>query len=201
MALVIEGDTVQIRPDPENTPQAFRADKLLQTFVSKRRIKFLNVLNERVRDAVKRRGECWRIAPLPTSPTEMKERISASKIGIRGKEIYYYNSTTGTRLLTYQEFSRLGSLDESQLRQHLAEIREFSAKGEFRMVTRKSPSSWRTTVSTAIHLPLTISVCSMRNNCGQPTKTSDAVSMTRSSRSSGRTTRMMMSGGIACSPH
>src|SRR5208282_5775 len=35
---------------------------------------------------------------------------------------------TGTRLFTYQDFSRLRSLDESQLRQHLAEIREFSAK-------------------------------------------------------------------------
>lgn len=63
VALTIEGDTVQIRPDPENTRQAFWADKLLQTFVSKRQIKFLNVLNERIRDAVKRRGECWRIAP------------------------------------------------------------------------------------------------------------------------------------------
>ena len=128
VALTIEGDTVQIRPDPENMRQAFRADKLLQSFVSKRRIKFLNVLNEQVRDAVKRRGECWRIAPLPTSPTGMKQRISASRMGIRGKEIYYYNSTTGTRLLTYREFSRLDSLDESQLRQHLAEIREFSSK-------------------------------------------------------------------------
>lgn len=58
----------------------------------------------------------------------MKERISASRIGIGGKDIYYYNSTTGTRLLTYGEFSRLGSLDEHPLRQHLAEIREFSTK-------------------------------------------------------------------------
>ena len=128
VALTCEGDTVQIRPDPENTPQAFRADQLLQTLVSKWRIKFLNVLNERVREAVKRQGECWRIAPLPTSSAGMKQRILASRIGIRGQEIYYYNSTTGTRWLTYQEFSRLGGLDESQLRQHLAEIREFSAK-------------------------------------------------------------------------
>ena len=112
VALAIEDHTVLIRPDPENVPLAFRADKFLQTFVSKRRIKFLNVLNEKVRDAVKRRGECWRIAPLPMSPTEMQERISASRIGIRGKEIYYYNSTTGTRWLTCQEFSRLGGLDE-----------------------------------------------------------------------------------------
>ena len=122
----IQGDTVQIRPDPENMRKVFQADRLLQRMVSKRQIKFLDVFNQDVRDAVKRRGECWRIAGLPTSRAEMKERISTSKIGIRGKDIYYYNSSTGTRLLTCQEFSELGSMEESQLRTHLAEIQEFS---------------------------------------------------------------------------
>jgi hypothetical protein len=133
VALIIEGEagreTVHIRPDPENMPQAFTADALLQrTQVSKRQIKFLNVFNRKVRDAVKRHGDCWRIIALPTSPAEMKERISAAKAGIRGREMYYYNGTTGTRWLTYQEFSRLGGLDDSRLREHLAEIQEFSAQ-------------------------------------------------------------------------
>jgi len=125
-----DADTVHIRSDPENMPLASKADRLLQKLklVSKRQIKLVNVLNAKVREAVKRRGECWRIAALPTSPAEMKERISAARIGIQGKEIYYYNSTTGTRLLTCHEFSRLGGSDESQLRQHLGEIREFSAR-------------------------------------------------------------------------
>jgi hypothetical protein len=132
VALIIEGDagheTVNIRPDPENMPQAFTADALLQRMqVSKRQIKFLNVFNRKVRDAVKRHGDCWRIVALPTLPDEMKQRIAAAKAGIRGRELYYHNSTTGTRWLTYHEFSRLGDADPSQLRRHLAEIQEFSA--------------------------------------------------------------------------
>ena len=125
--LILEGDTVQIRPDPENMPLAFLADRLLQRRISKRRIKFLNVLNEKVRNAVKRRGECWRIASLPLSAQEMKLRIAAFRIGIRGREIFYYNSTTGTRFLTCQELVQLGSLADDQLREHLQEIRELAA--------------------------------------------------------------------------
>jgi len=132
VAAVIEGDVVQIRPDPQNMPLAFRADKLLQKQgVSKRRIGFLNVFNPQVRTALKRRGECWRIARLPTSRTEMKERILAAKTtlpGAAGEALYYYNSTTGTRWLTCQEFSRLGELDDELLRRNLDEIRRFSAR-------------------------------------------------------------------------
>ena len=125
--LIMEDDLILIRPDPENMEIAFRADELLQELVSKQRIQFLNALNEKVRYAIKRRGECWRINPLPRSPDEMKRMIAASRIGIGGKEIYYYNKTTGTRFLTYQEFAQLRQMDEASLRQYLAEIRSFSA--------------------------------------------------------------------------
>jgi hypothetical protein len=119
---------VLLRPDPQNMPLARRADKLLQKQMSKQRIKYLNVFNPRVHDTLKRKGECWRIARLPTSRGEMKERIVASKTAIRGKEIYYYNATTGTRLMTCHEFARLADLDDAGLRSHLEEIREFSRK-------------------------------------------------------------------------
>ncbi|NLT69189.1 MAG: hypothetical protein GXX91_00670, partial [Verrucomicrobiaceae bacterium] len=128
VAGVIEHGAIQLRPDPQNMPLAFRADRLLQKLVSKQCIKFLNVLNPLVRDALKRRGECWRMARLPTSRDEMKQRILAAKRGIRGREIYYYNATTGTRWLTCHEFARLAELDETELRRHLEEIREFSRK-------------------------------------------------------------------------
>ena len=128
VAGVIEGDDILLRPDPQNMPLAMRADKLLQKKVSKQHIKFLNVFNPLVRDALKRRGECWRIARLPTSRSEMKERIIAARTRLRGGEIYYYNATTGTRWLTCQEFTRLAELDDAGLRCHLEEIREFSRK-------------------------------------------------------------------------
>ncbi len=41
--------------------------------------------------------------------------------------MYYYSKATGTRLLSYESFSELRGLGDSSLRQHLAEIREFSA--------------------------------------------------------------------------
>jgi hypothetical protein len=106
---------------------AFRADELLQQLAPKHRLRFLLVRNEKVRAAIKRRGECWRISPLPQTPDEMERMIAASKIAIHGEELYYYSPTTGTRLLSYQSFAQLGGLDEPALRRHLVEIREFSA--------------------------------------------------------------------------
>ena len=126
--LIMEDDAILIRPDPENMPLAFEGDELLQQFVPKHKIRFLNVLNEKVRLAVKKRGECWRITALPKSPDEMKEMIAASRIGIHGDEIYYYNKTAGTRLLTCHEFSQLGSRGPEPLRRYLAEIKAFSGK-------------------------------------------------------------------------
>ena len=125
--LIMEDDTVLIRPDPDNMEVAFRADDLLQQLVPKHRIRFLLVRNKKVRAAIKQRGECWRISPLPKTPDEMKRMIVGSKIAIHGRELYYYGKAEGTRFLTYEGFAQLGDSDEATLRGHLAEIREFSA--------------------------------------------------------------------------
>ena len=130
--LVIDDDTILIRPDPADMQLAFAADELLQQITSKKRIRFLHVLEQQVRDAIKRRGECWRISPLPRSPQEMKEMIASSRIAIGGRDIYYYNKSSGTRLLTYEQFRGLQSLPEHELRQHLLEIREYSARTNIR---------------------------------------------------------------------
>ena len=106
--LIMEDDAVLIRPDPDNMGLAFRADELLQQLVPKHRVRFLLVRNEKVRTAIKQRGECWRISPLPKTPDEMRQMIAASKIAIRGGELYYYSKATGTRFLTYEDFAQLG---------------------------------------------------------------------------------------------
>ncbi len=126
--LIFEDDLVLIRPNPSNMPLAFEADDLLQQECAKHKIKFLYALDKQVRNSVKRRGECWRIAALPTSVNEMKDMISASKLAITGEEIYYYNKTTGTRWLTSERFAALDRLDDDQLRLHLGEISEHSAR-------------------------------------------------------------------------
>jgi hypothetical protein len=119
--IVVEG-AIQIRPDPHNMALAFLADEVLQRLTAKHRIRFLGVLNERVREAIKRRGELWRITQLPITSEEMRAMIDSSRIGIHGREIYYYGELTGTRSLTFQEFQWLGRLDDGELRFHLSEI-------------------------------------------------------------------------------
>jgi hypothetical protein len=123
--LILEDDAILIRPDPANMDVAFEADELLQQITSKKRIRFLHVLDGQVRDAIKRRGECWRISPLPRSPHEMMKMIESSRIGIAGREIYFYNKSSGTRLLTYQQFKNLAAFPERELREHLAEIQQY----------------------------------------------------------------------------
>jgi hypothetical protein len=125
--LIIEDDTILIRPDPGDMSLSFRGDDLLQELVPKHRVRFLLVRNQQVRAAIKERGELWRVSPLPKTADEMNRMIGVSRIGIRGNELYYYSKATGTRLLTYEAFSELKGLGDSSLRQHLAEIREFSA--------------------------------------------------------------------------
>ncbi|MFA5190275.1 MAG: hypothetical protein WC740_06090, partial [Verrucomicrobiia bacterium] len=112
--LVMEDDNVLIRPDPTRMDLAFAADEILQEIISKEQIKFLHVLDSRVRNAVKRRGENWRITPLPRSAADMQQMILGSRIGVGGREIYYFNRETGSRLLTCQEFAALGSLDVAE---------------------------------------------------------------------------------------
>src|SRR4030042_2427939 len=124
--LVVEESAIQIRPDPGNMPLAFQADELLQEIVPKHRIKFLGVLNEKVRDAIKQRGEWWRITLLPKSPEEMRQMILASRIGLGGEEIYYYSRSTGIHFLTCRQFAELGRLSASGLRDPLPEIQHIS---------------------------------------------------------------------------
>lgn len=124
--LIMDPESILIRPDPENMDLAFEADELLQELVSKQQIKFLNLMNEKVRYAIKERGENWRIAPLPQSPEDMKSMIKSAMLPIAGRSIYYYSRAIGTRFLTYQEFCELGDLPDPELHAHLMEIRDFS---------------------------------------------------------------------------
>lgn len=126
--LVLDEQTVYVRPDPNDMPLAFEGDEMLQQEVSKKRIKFMHVLDPRVRQAVQRRGEYWRITPLPRSPEDMRQMIRESRIGIGGREIYYYGRASGTRLVTCQEFAGLAAMPEAELRKHLMEVRGHSAR-------------------------------------------------------------------------
>jgi hypothetical protein len=126
VSLFVDDGAVQIRPDPDNMTLAFAADEVLQSVIPKSNIRFLNALNPKVRDAVKRRGECWRITPLPKSTGEMVQMIRDARSGIGGRDIYHYSRATGTRWLTCGQFSRFGAFPEDELRRHLLEIQRYS---------------------------------------------------------------------------
>lgn len=126
--LVFEPNVILIRPDPQRMDLSFVADELLQQLVSKRQIRFLSVSDGRVRDAIKHRGENWRLSAVPKS-AEAKERlILSSKVQIQGEPIYYYNRLTGTRWLTLEMFEKLSSLDTPVLAAHLEEIACYSSR-------------------------------------------------------------------------
>jgi hypothetical protein len=125
VSLFVDEGSIQIRPEPDDMPLAFAADAVLQKFLPKPRIRFLNALEPKVRDAVKRRGECWRITPLAKDADEMQRMILDCRTRIAGNRIYYYSKATGTRWLTCQEFSHLAALDDEGLRRHLLEIHKY----------------------------------------------------------------------------
>ncbi|MBM3878769.1 MAG: hypothetical protein FJ387_03480 [Verrucomicrobia bacterium] len=120
--LFVESDHVLIRPHPEHMDLAFAADDLLQELVSKRKVRFLFVTNAQVRQAIKERGECWRISALPQTRAEMVRLIASSRLAIGGRPIYYYNRVTGTRYLTCHELRHLETLPAPELAFHLQEI-------------------------------------------------------------------------------
>jgi len=126
--LIFEADHILIRPDPERMALAFTADELLQTIVSKRQVKFLSVSDPRVREAIKRRGECWRLSSIPKDREGKERLVQGSKVGIHGQPIYFYNRLTGTRWLTCGAFQQLEKLDPATLARHLQEIAEHSSR-------------------------------------------------------------------------
>ncbi|MDY5955411.1 MAG: hypothetical protein SPK06_08305 [Kiritimatiellia bacterium] len=128
--LIFTASEVLIRPvpTPEGMAMAFEADQLLQEKVSKRRIRFLNIRNQVVRNALRTRGEAWRMAPAPLTDESMRTMVSTSRTSIQLEPIYYYNPHTGTRFLTCAMFSSLASLPEERLRAQLIEIRDYLGK-------------------------------------------------------------------------
>lgn len=119
---------ILIRPNPQQMAAAFAADELLQELVSKRQVVFLNVGDARVREAIKRRGEYWRLSSIPKARDKKRELVSGSRVAIFGQPVYFYNRLTGTRWLTCEAFSSLEKLDDLALAEHLQEIADHSIR-------------------------------------------------------------------------
>ena len=120
--LLFTDDYVLIRPDPTRMDLAIKADEVLQTFVSKRRIRFLNTSSAKVRDALRARGENWRMARAAQSAEEIVCAIESARVAIANEKIYYYNGNTGTRWLTAGAFARIDALEPTAYRAQITEI-------------------------------------------------------------------------------
>lgn len=119
--LVIQEDSVLIRPDIDHFDHMHMADEMLQTLMgpgSQRDIKFLYVHSPIVREGIKREGKLWRLAAEPVTDEEMM----ALKVALSDRRMYFYNRLLGTRQLTYSEFASLGTLPDNDLLKYLREI-------------------------------------------------------------------------------
>ena len=120
--LIFTEDFVLIRPDPERMDLAFRADELLQTLVSKRLIRYLNTSIAKVRNALRARGENWRMSRQPISAEDMAEFVTQSHVAINERPIYFYNHATGTRYVTASSYDEIVRLPPDEFRRQITEI-------------------------------------------------------------------------------
>jgi hypothetical protein len=126
--LIIHPHTILVRPDSERLDLIFEADELLQELASKLRIRFMLAGNTSVYQALKYRGECWRITPNTVTIEDMIQLIRNSRMALGGRRIYYHSPTTGTRMLTIQSLRELAGLEDEELRGHLLEIQQYVSK-------------------------------------------------------------------------
>ncbi len=128
--LVIDAPHILIRPDPAHMELALEADSLLQTMagVSKQNIRFLFVQDKRVHQAIRQRGEYWRIASPPRSSAEIGAMIQHARMAVRGTPLYYYSAVDGTRYMTLQQYRSIADMDDRNFLLHMREIAEHSKK-------------------------------------------------------------------------
>lgn len=118
------GGLVLIRPELERLDLAFNADEQLQTKweVPRHRVRFLSVRDPRVRQALRERGELWRMSAPASEREQIGLAIAHSRVAISQGVHYYYNPHTGTRFVTCAEFTRLACLEDLPLARQLDEI-------------------------------------------------------------------------------
>ncbi|MBO4708379.1 MAG: hypothetical protein J5727_01225, partial [Kiritimatiellae bacterium] len=126
--LIFTDDHVLIRPDPDNMELAFRADEELQKLVNKRKVRFLNTHTAKVRNALRARGENWRMAREPISQEDMARIVLDSRVAIGEKPIYYYNQAVGTRYVTAGSYDMVSKLSADEFRAQVREVVSFLKK-------------------------------------------------------------------------
>ena len=126
--LIFTEDHVLIRPDPDRMDLAFRADEEIQKLVNKRRVRFLNTHAAKVRNALRDRGENWRMTRAPISQEDMAHIVESARVAIGEKPIYYYNQAVGTRYVTAGGYNLVSALPADEYRAQVKEVVSFLKK-------------------------------------------------------------------------
>ena len=126
--LVFNDEYVLIRPDPARMDLAFKADEELQKMVSKRFVRFLNTHAAKVRNALRERGENWRMAREPISQEDLSRLLADSKTAISGPSLFYYSRVTGTRYLTVEGLKDILSLPDGEMREAFVEMQNMMSR-------------------------------------------------------------------------
>jgi hypothetical protein len=128
--IVAAGEVVLIRPELERLDLAFEADRQLQEAwnVPHHRIRFLSVRDRRVRQALRERGELWRMSAPPAGHDEIATVIAHSRVALAESALYYYNPHTGTRFITCAGFVALAEFDDAALARQLDEIADHATR-------------------------------------------------------------------------
>ena len=119
--LIFTDEYVLIRPDPDRMELAFRADEELQKIVNKRKVRFLNTHAAKVRNALRSRGENWRMARAPISQEDMARIVEESRVSVGEKSVYYYNQAVGTRYITAGGYDMVSKLPADEFRAQIGE--------------------------------------------------------------------------------
>ena len=126
--LIFTDDHVLIRPDPDHMDLAFRADEELQKLVNKRKVRFLNTHAAKVRNALRARGENWRMARAPISQEDMAKIVESARVAIGEQPVYYYNEAVGTRYITAGGYNVVSALPADKYRAQIKEVVSFLKK-------------------------------------------------------------------------
>ncbi|MEE9525774.1 MAG: hypothetical protein V3V78_04185, partial [Candidatus Woesearchaeota archaeon] len=120
----LKRDCLCIRTLPDDMDRTLRAIEVAEKVVDPWKVTCEGILDQRVRAELEKIGRLNKLHTLPKGKEEKISDIADSKREIGCGEIYYHNTITGTRWLTYEEFCKLDNLEEQ-----LAEIKEYAVKG------------------------------------------------------------------------
>ena len=136
VAVMQRGDCILIRSIPDDMKRVFRAAELLEEVVPTDRVRFTGSRDAQVRDAFKKRGESWKMTPRYFTIEEIIRQVELSRVKVDTENVYYYNIESGGRLLTFQEFEKIGRCmdDLENFRQRICEVTELHRRRNNRFV-------------------------------------------------------------------